>query len=513
MTGPQPTAATVIAIDGPVGSGKSTVSKAVARRLGLDHLDTGAMYRAAAVAVMRRNLDPEAASAAELVEVVRHVVIEADDRVLLDGDDITDLLRIPEVGRAVSTVAACAEVRTELVRRQRAWAAEHGGGVVEGRDIASVVFPDATLKVFLTASDEERARRRSSDEDPAALARRDRLDSTRATSPLTVADDAWVLDTTGRSIDDIVDDIVARVPAAEAPPDEPSPPASSTRPPEGPSGPLSGVTGPSGPLSGVTGPSGPLSGVTGPSGPLSGVTGPSGPLSGVTAREGPLRDQTDPAVTGPPTGAARVLYGAVRVLVNGICRTYWRATYEGLEHIPSTGAFILAPVHRSFIDFGLVAAVSKRRIRYMGKDSLWKVSWFGSFISALGAFPVRRGAADREALRRCLAIIRSGEPLVLFPEGTRRSGPAVHDLYEGAAYVAIRAGVPIVPIGIGGSERALEKGKRLPRPVKVHVVVGAPLVPPPPKASGHPSRSALRELTAALHSEVQRLFDQAQAKA
>ncbi len=446
----------VIAIDGPVGSGKSTVSKAVAGRLGLDHLDTGAMYRAAAVAVMRRNLDPESASAEELAEVVRHVVIEANDRVLLDGDDITELLRIPEVGRAVSTVAACAEVRTELVQRQRAWAAERGGGVVEGRDIASVVFPDATLKVFLTASDEERARRRSSDEDPVALARRDRLDSTRTASPLAVADDAWVLDTTGRTIDDIVDEIVSRVPVI----DEPAPPPPSASPPEGSSGPPGGAP--------------------------------------------------DPAVTGPPTGAARALYGAVRVLVNGICRAYWRATYEGLDHIPATGAFILAPVHRSFIDFGLVAAVSKRRIRYMGKDSLWKVSWFGSFISALGAFPVRRGAADREALRRCLEIIRSGEPLVLFPEGTRRSGPTVHDLYEGAAYVAIRAGVPIVPVGIGGSERALEKGRRVPRPVKVHVVVGEPLVPPPPKASGHPSRAALRDLTAALHAEVQRLFDQAQ---
>ncbi|MDQ6799189.1 MAG: (d)CMP kinase, partial [Actinomycetota bacterium] len=119
----------VIAIDGPVGSGKSTVSKAVARRLGLDHLDTGAMYRAAAVAVMRRNLDPESATTEELAEVVRHAVIEAGDRVFLDGDDITELLRIPEVGRAVSTVAACAEVRTELVQRQRAWAAERGGGV------------------------------------------------------------------------------------------------------------------------------------------------------------------------------------------------------------------------------------------------------------------------------------------------------------------------------------------------------------------------------------------------
>jgi len=456
---------TVIAIDGPVGSGKSTVAKAVAGRLGLAHLDTGAMYRSAAVAVMRRNLDPESASAEELAEVVRGVVIEVGERVLLDGDDITHLLRIPEVGRAVSAVAACPEVRTALVRRQREWVAVGGGGVVEGRDISSVVFPDATLKVFLTASDEERARRRSSDEDPAALARRDRLDSTRAASPLAVSEGAWVLDTTGHTVDEVVDQIVSRVSAIEA----------------------SNVQSP--------------------------AQSPAPTSPGPPKRPNPPGAVPDAAVTGPPTGGARILYGVVRRLVNAICRTYWRATYEGLDHIPSTGAFVLAPVHRSFIDFGLVAAVARRRIRYMGKDSLWKVSWFGSFISALGAFPVRRGAADREALRRCLEIIRSGEPLVLFPEGTRQTGPTVHELFDGAAYVAIRAGVPIVPVGIGGSEQALRKGKRLPRPVKVHVVVGPPILPPPPKASGHPSRAALRGLTESLHTELQRVFDQSQAQA
>jgi len=452
----------VIAIDGPVGSGKSTVARAVAGRLGLAHLDTGAMYRCVALAVLNRGLDPEATPAEELARVAVDAVIEVGDRVCLDGEDVTDRLRSPEVGRAVSAVAACPAVRTELVRRQRDWASERGGGVLEGRDIASVVFPDATLKVFLTASDEERARRRSSDEDAEALARRDQLDSTRRASPLGVADGAWVLDTTGRGVDDVVDDIVSRVEAIEA---------SETR-----------------------------------SGHVSGGPGP-------PKRDRNDGDRPDPAVTGPPTGAARALYGTVRMVVNGICRTYWRATYEGLDNIPASGAFVLAPVHRSFIDFGLVAAVSKRRIRYMGKDSLWKVGWFGSFISALGAFPVRRGAADREALRRCIDIIRSGEALVLFPEGTRKSGPVVKDLFEGAAYVAIRTGVPIVPVGIGGSERALKKGERLPRPVKIHVVIGAPMMPPPPKASGHPSRSALKQLTADVHTEVQRLFDQATARA
>ncbi|MEN3314975.1 MAG: 1-acyl-sn-glycerol-3-phosphate acyltransferase [Acidimicrobiaceae bacterium] len=445
----------VIAIDGPVGSGKSTVSRAVAGRLGLSHLDTGAMYRCVALAVLNRGLDPESTSADDLARVAVEAVIEVGERVCLDGDDVTDQLRSPEVGRAVSAVAACPAVRTELVRRQRDWAAERGGGVVEGRDIASVVFPDATLKVFLTASDQERARRRSSDEDAEALARRDQLDSTRTASPLAVADGAWVLDTTGRDIDDVVDDIVSRVTSLDQ--------NRTPRPAPAPA-----------------------------------------PGSG---------ERADPAVTGPPTGAPRALYGVVRAFVNLVCRTYWRATYDGLDNIPTTGAFVLAPVHRSFIDFGLVAAVSKRRVRYMGKDSLWKVKWFGSFISALGAFPVRRGAADREALRRCIDIIGSGEPIVLFPEGTRQSGPAVKELFEGAAYVAIRTGIPIVPVGIGGSERALKKGERLPRPVKVHVVIGPPLVPPPPKPSGHPSRSALKQLTADLHAELQRLFDQATAKA
>jgi 1-acyl-sn-glycerol-3-phosphate acyltransferase len=220
-----------------------------------------------------------------------------------------------------------------------------------------------------------------------------------------------------------------------------------------------------------------------------------------------------PAAGGGASRAALVLYRVCRAAVVGICRTYWRATYEGLEHVPAEGAYVLAPVHRSFIDFGLVAGLSTRRIRYMGKDSLWKVGWFGRFITALGAFPVHRGSADREALRRCIDVIGGGEPLVLFPEGTRRTGPVVQELYEGASYIAVRTGVPIVPVGIGGSERALPKGKRLPRPVKVHVIVGPPLAPPPPRAGGRPSRRAVRELTGRLHPELQRLFDEARRAA
>ena len=189
---------------------------------------------------------------------------------------------------------------------------------------------------------------------------------------------------------------------------------------------------------------------------------------------------------------------------------YWRLRITGKENIPSTGPFVLAPVHRSFIDFSLTSSITKRRMRYMGKDSLWKVSLFGKFISALGAYPVRRGGADREALKRTIEVLEGGEPVVIFPEGTRQSGPKVNDLFEGAAYVATKVGVPIVPVGIGGSEHALRKGKKLPRPVKVAIVVGDPIPPPPASESGRTSRRAVHELTLRLRDEIQRLFDEAQ---
>jgi 1-acyl-sn-glycerol-3-phosphate acyltransferase len=207
------------------------------------------------------------------------------------------------------------------------------------------------------------------------------------------------------------------------------------------------------------------------------------------------------------------LYRVVRAVVVAVCRLLFRVTVEGQEHLPATGAYVLAPVHRSFVDFGIVVGVTHRRLRYMGKDSLWSWRPFGAFLTALGAFPVHRGAVDREAFRRSIEVLAEGDPLVLFPEGTRRRGPVVEDLFEGAAYVAARAGIPVVPVGIGGSERAQPKGTRLPRPAKVHVVVGEPLPPPPPKPSGQVSRRAVHELTLRLQQELQQLFDQAQTQA
>jgi 1-acyl-sn-glycerol-3-phosphate acyltransferase len=203
-------------------------------------------------------------------------------------------------------------------------------------------------------------------------------------------------------------------------------------------------------------------------------------------------------------------YRAVRALVVGFSRLFWRLSVEGVEHVPAEGPFVVAPVHRSNIDTLVVAAVTRRRLRFMGKDSLWKFAPMGKVLSALGGFPVHRGTADREALRRCIEVLRDGEPLVIFPEGTRQSGPQVQPLFEGAAYVAARTGVPIVPVGIGGSEAAMPKGSKLIRPVKVHIVVGEPPQPAPPGPSGRAPRSTVHQLTVRLAARLQELFDRAQ---
>lgn len=206
---------------------------------------------------------------------------------------------------------------------------------------------------------------------------------------------------------------------------------------------------------------------------------------------------------------SRSFYQFIRFLVVSICRTYCRMTVSGQENIPRSGAFILAPVHRSYIDTPIASGCTRRRMRFMGKDSMWKhqpVKWM---ISALGAFPVTRGSADREAIIRAIQVLKSGEPLVLFPEGERKSGPTVQPLMDGAAYVACKAGVSIIPVGIGGSERVMGKGAKFIYPRKLVVIIGQP-IPVPPAIDGRMPRSAVKEVTAQLREQLQKLFDEAQ---
>jgi CMP/dCMP kinase len=207
----------VIAIDGPAGAGKSTVGRALADRLGLRYLDTGAMYRAMTFAALQRGVvEGDLEGVADMAPTVD---MSIDDGVVtVDGVDATAAIRGREVTEAVSQISSNPAVREVLVDRQRAWVAEHGGGVVEGRDIGTVVFPDADLKLYITASPRVRAERRVRElggdvaEVEASIIKRDRVDSSRAHSPLAEAADAVIVDTTGMTIDEVVAHILEMLP-------------------------------------------------------------------------------------------------------------------------------------------------------------------------------------------------------------------------------------------------------------------------------------------------------------
>jgi len=428
---------TLVAIDGPSGSGKSTVSRMLAERLGCARLDTGAMYRAVALAALRQGLDLEDTVALE--NLARTIELTMGNEVLLDGENIEKAIRTPEVDRAVSKVAAIPGVRKEMVARQQAWIREHGGsGVVEGRDIGTVVAPEADLKIYLDAAPTERARRRirehhGEDPDEVAedLAARDARDSQRATSPLERAQDAIVVDTTARGVESVVEEILSYLGTGDL-----------WRP--------------------------------------------------------------------------KLPYRIARGIAVGIARAWFRPIVKGAEHLPARGPFLIAPVHRSFADF-LIAAIPAKglRVSYMTKEEMWHYPGLGTVIEHMGGFPVRREVADRAALGAAQAVLEAGGVLVLFPEGTRRSGREVQDLKDGAAFLSIRTGAPIVPVGIAGSDLAMPKGSHLPKRQRVVIVVGDPLLPPPRATrskSSSTKRVSLRqtkELTEALRVRLQQAYDEA----
>jgi len=208
-----------------------------------------------------------------------------------------------------------------------------------------------------------------------------------------------------------------------------------------------------------------------------------------------------------------LLYTVVRGFLAGFCYVFWRVRVAGRENVPTEGPFILAPVHRSNVDTPLAGCTTRRRMRFVGKESMWRYRWSAWLFDGMGGFPVHRSGADRQALRLCEAALRYGDPVVIFPEGTRKSGPVVQDLFDGAAFLATRTGAPIVPVGIGASARAMPLGARYLRPGKVTVIIGEPLQPPPRAERSSGVRRQVHELTAQLQAELQRLFDLAEEQA
>lgn len=199
-----------------------------------------------------------------------------------------------------------------------------------------------------------------------------------------------------------------------------------------------------------------------------------------------------------------LFYRIVAVLIRSLATLFFRPSVRGRENIPTSGPVLVAPIHRSNLDFAFTLFISPRKVFFMAKDSLFRVPLLGPALVQLGAFPVTRGSADREALRSAQEVLEAGHALILFPEGTRKFGPGVEPLHDGAMFIAARTGAAVVPVGIAGTDRALPDGAKFPRPVKVHVVVGTPIEPL--AYDGRPARSAIAAKTEELRLALERVY-------
>jgi cytidylate kinase len=422
----------IIAVDGPAGSGKSTIAREVAKRLGMRYLDTGAMYRTVTLQALEAGLVPdripEAAALAAAADL--RFVDRADDltRAFIDGREVTNEIREREVTKAVSPVSADGAGRELLTRRQRAEAAQ-GDVVLEGRDTGTVVFPNADLKIYLVASVPERARRRraqllaqgvdqSEEELAADIVARDAYDSGRAIAPLRKADDAVEIDTTGMTIPEVIQAVCDLAEAKRG--GSPSAPA-----------------------------------------PLESAA-PVKPA----AKKWPLSRM----IRGP---LDLWLYRFLFPLLPPVWKALFRMRIRGAEHIPATGAVLLVTNHRSNLDPIFVGVSFPRQIHFMAKAELWKFKPVGRLIDILGAFPVNRGEADRSAVKKALEILGAGGVVGMFPEGHRQRSGRLGEIQPGVSLLALREGVVTIPMLMDGTERVVRnKLFRLP---KVRVTFGPPL--------------------------------------
>lgn len=458
----------IVAIDGPSGSGKSTIAKEVASRLGGEVLDTGAMYRAVAWFALEHEVEPtDAEKVADLLEdfevhVEGGVGPQQSAQVKAGNSDITEAIRTTEVTAASSIVAANPAVRKRLRQLQRDWAKARGGGVVEGRDIGTDVFPEARHKFYLTASAEERATRRA-DETGASktqvlpsLQSRDAADKSRQYSPLRKADDATELDTTGFTVEQTVEKVLSII-------------ASETT------------------------------------------------SGGAASKDFSAYDFPAAEHYGKKRSVGnRFFYSTARRLCLLISGPYLRQRVRNRAHLPAEGPVIVAPGgHRSNLDTLLVGMAVRRSPLYMAKDSLFKSGFWSSFIRAFGGFPVARDKLDRRALETAVEVLERGDVLIVFPEGARQEGPKLQPLFIGVAWLSAKTGAPVVPLGIGGSQKVMPIGKIMPRPHRIRMILGEPMPPPQTGksatgSSARASREARDAFTQNLSEKLQDLFDEAQ---
>ncbi|MFQ5510339.1 MAG: (d)CMP kinase [Candidatus Krumholzibacteriia bacterium] len=405
----------VIAIDGPSASGKTTTARGVARRLGLRHVDTGAMYRAITLKAMGEGVDLGNAGAVGRVAAgadIDFVDGEAGQAVVMDGEDVTQAIRSPEITRQVSLVSTHAEVRHAMVRRQRAFS-DQGGVVLEGRDIGSVVLPSAHVKIYLDASIDVRAARRRAELEArgtatsleavrSELQARDHYDSTRSLSPLRIPIGARIVDTSRLTIEEQIEQVVATAEVAAA------------------------------------------------------------RIVGLLDNPGRVRllRKRNPALR------------AGQWFFFLIAKVFWGMRVVHRDHRQYAENYIYACNHRSNGDPPIVGSTIQRNLFFVAKRALFRFRPFGWVISKVNAVPIRRGAFDRAALDTFLDLLEQGHSILIFPEGGRSRSARLRPPKAGAGYLALKSGKPVYPMYVDGT---LSLKRSLFRKPHLTVIHGRPM--------------------------------------
>lgn len=380
-----------IALDGPSGAGKSTVAKAMAKRLGIVYVDTGAMYRTIGLYVRRKDVSPDDAEAvaALLPEIKLEICFQnGDQHILLCGEDVGDKIRTPEMSMYASKVSAIGAVRSFLLNTQRDMA-KTTPVVMDGRDIGTVIFPDAEVKIFLTASVEARAKRRylelqtkgisTTYEDVLKdMTERDKNDSTRAIAPAVAAPDAVLLDSSDLTLEEVITKAVEIV------------------------------------------------------------------------EDKIGQKETKPAIVKKKKTRRVNFYTVLRFLLGGLLRFFMRVKVHGKENIPKEGACIVCANHIAIKDIFILVISFPRQIRFLGKAELFRIPVLRSILKLCGVTPIDRGGSDVGGLKRMIRLAEEGEMVGIFPQGTRcpERDPRDCSIKSGAGLIAARAGVQVLPVHI-----------------------------------------------------------------
>ena len=384
----------IVAIDGPAGTGKGTITALISKQMGLVNIDTGATYRCVALEVLNNNIKLEEKD--KIIELLDKIEIDIKNEkskqtILLNGEDVTSQIRSKEVSKIVSQVSSIVEVRLKLVELQRKLAS--GKDVImEGRDIGTYVFPKADVKIYLDADEEERAKRRykeckqkgiemSYEEVLKNIQIRDKNDKEKEVGALKVAEDAVVIDTTKMSVNQVTSKVKKKI----------------------------------------------------------------------KEKQKEIEHRKKVYTPRPDTKWKQIEYKMVKAFLRGLYRIVYRVKKVGEENIEDDKPYIICANHINYLDAAAIVLFTKRKVCFVGKEDLCRFGILNWLAHLFDCIPIKRNAQDIEAMKRSFKVLKENGILGIFPEGTRKGLAKGTAIKNGAAFMAVRTGSTVIPVGIKGS--------------------------------------------------------------